>query len=125
MSTKATHQGDTPTAAVEIMIREPLADYDLLQVEAETPREVDPLLASQGFKDLLDDVRVILEREMNGSGLEVVQLTGAICRDGKLHRPGIWLVAGETAAAGKEMSAEGRARLTAAVKAVRSGLGLL
>lgn len=124
MSTKVNHDSDTPTASVEIIIRKPLEDYDLLEVEASTPRDVDPMLASQGFKDLLDDARVILEREMNGRGLEIVQLTGAICRDQNTHRPGIWLVAREKAPAQKEMSKQARASVAAAVEAVRSSLGL-
>lgn len=118
------HDSDTPTASVEIMIRNRLEDYDLAEVEAETPRDVDPMLASQGFKDLLDDARAILEREMQGCGLEIVQLTGAICRDGNVHRPGIWLVVRERNAGQKEMSAEARAHVAAAVEAVRSSVGL-
>lgn len=125
MNTKATHDSNTPTASVEIMIKKPLEDYDLFEVEAQTPRDVDPMLASQGFKDLLDDARAILEREMNGHGLEIVQLTGAICRDAKVHRPGIWLVVREQNAANKEMSGEARVRVTAAVEMVRSSLRLL
>lgn len=124
MSVRATHDSNTPTASVEIVIRKPLQDYDLLEVEAETPRDVDPMLASQGFKDLLDDARAILEREISGRELEIVQLTGAICRDEKVHRPGIWLVVRETDTARKEMSAEGRRNVAAAVEAVESNLGL-
>lgn len=124
MSVRAIHDSSTPTASVEIVIRKPLQDYDLLEVEAETPRDVDPMLASQGFKDLLDDARAILEREISGRELEIVQLTGAICRDEKVHRPGIWLVVRETDTARKEMSAEGRRNVAAAVEAVESNLGL-
>lgn len=124
MSTEMTHDSNAPTVSVELMINKPLEDYDLVDVEAKTPREVDPMLASQGFKDLIDDARGILERELAGQGLEIVQLTGAICHDGKAHWPGIWLVVGEESAAGKEMSAERRARVAAAVGAVRSSLGL-
>lgn len=124
MSTKATNDSNMPTASVEIVIRKPLEDYDLLEVEAQTPRDVDPMLASQGFKDLLDDARVIFEREMSGRGLEIVQLTGAICRDEKVHRPGIWLVVREKDPAHQEMSSKGRASVAAAVEMVRSSLGL-
>jgi hypothetical protein len=123
MSTKATHDSNTPTASIEIMIRKPLEDYDLVEVAAESPRDVDPMLASQGFKDLLDDARVILERELRGRGLEIVQLTGAICRDGNEHRPGIWLVVRENTGQ-KEMSAEARTHVAEAVEAARSSLGL-
>jgi hypothetical protein len=124
MSTRVMHDSNAPTASIELMIRKPLDDYDLVEVEAETPRDVDPMLASQGFKDLIDDARGILERELSGSGLAIVQLTGAICHDSGVHRPGIWLVIEEKNAASKQMSAEARVRVDTAVQAVRSGLGI-
>ncbi|HKF52352.1 MAG TPA: hypothetical protein VKB26_08580 [Candidatus Acidoferrales bacterium] len=123
MSTKITHDSNAPTVSVELVITKPLEDYDLFEVEAETPRDVDPMLASQGFKDLIDDARTILERELADRGLEILQLTGAICHDAKVHRPGIWLVVREKSATGKEMSAEHQARVAAAAEAVCSGLG--
>jgi hypothetical protein len=82
---------------VEIMITEPLLDYDLLEVEAPIPRDVDPMLASQGFQDLLDEVRSFFSVALAGSDLEVTQLTGAICHDKHVHRPGVWLVLRERA----------------------------
>lgn len=124
MSTKITHDSDAPAVSVEFVITKPLEDYDLFEVEAETPRDVDPILASQGFKDLIDDARAILDRELAGQGLEVVQLTGAICHDAKVHRPGIWVVVREKSVAGKQMSLERQARVAAAAEAVRSTLGL-
>ncbi|HEV2421842.1 MAG TPA: hypothetical protein VGS59_09060 [Candidatus Acidoferrales bacterium] len=124
MSTKITHDSDAPAVSVELVITKPLEDYDLFEVEAETPRDVDPILASQGFKDLIDDARAILDRELAGQGLEVVQLTGAICHDAKVHRPGIWVVVREKSVAGKQMSLERQARVAAAAEAVRSTLGL-
>lgn len=124
MSTKTTRDSDAPTVSVEIMIEKALEDYDLLEVEAPTPRDVDPMLASQGFKDLLDDARAILERELAGRGFEIVQLTGAICHDESVHRPGIWLVVEEKDASGRQMSQEGQAHVAAAVESVRSNLGL-
>ena len=124
MHAKITQDANAASVSVEIMIKKPLGDFDLLEVEVGTPRDVDPMLASQGFKDLLDDVRAILEREMGGSGLEIVQLTGAICHDQNVHRPGIWLVVKETGTVRKEMSSEGRARVAAAVESLQSSLGL-
>ncbi len=95
------------------MIAEPLPDYDLLEVEATIPRDVDPMLASQGFKDLLDEARTFLDAELAGSGLEIAQLTGAICHDQNIHRPGIWLVLREHAAAKNQpMSGSARERVT-------------
>jgi hypothetical protein len=105
------------------MITRPLPDYDLDEVEAPVPRDVDPMLASQGFKDLLDEVRTILERELAGSGLEIAQLTGAICHDKNVHRPGVWVVLRERGAA-KEMSSAARERVAAVAQTIRQTLQL-
>ena len=123
MAIKIAHDADAPTASIELMITQPLPDYDLEDVEAPVPRDVDPMLASQGFKDLLDEARGILERELAGSGLEIAQLTGAICHDKGVHRPGIWLVLRERSAA-KEMSAAARQRVAAVAETIRQSLQL-
>lgn len=124
MAIKITHDANAATASVELTITEPLDDFDLTEVEAPIPRDIDPILASQGFKDLLDEVRAILEREFIGSNLEIAQLTGAICKDGAVYHPGIWLVVREVSAAGKEMSPASRARIATAAESVRSTLQL-
>ena len=123
MSVKISHDAAAPSASVELMITQPLPDYDLDEVEAAIPRDVDPMLASQGFKDLLDEVRAILSRELAGSALEVAQLTGAICRDASVHRPGIWLVLRERGASGA-MSAAARERVAAIAETLRAALQL-
>lgn len=123
MDAKITYDSSEPAASVEFMITKLLPDYDLFEVEAETPRDVDPILASQGFKDLLDDARAILERQLAEHSLQIAQLTGAICNDGHVHRPGIWLVVRESKGA-SQMSAEARAKLIAAAESVQSSLGL-
>jgi len=123
MSIKIAHDAGKPTASVELMITQPLPDYDLDEVEAPVPRDVDPMLASQGFKDLLDEARAVLDRELAGSGLETAQLTGAICRDKAIHRPGIWLVLRERGGA-KEMSPAARQRVAAVAETLRSSLQL-
>src|SRR5271168_4037151 len=123
MPVKISYDAGAPTVSVEIMLTEPLSDYDLLEVEAPIPREVDPMLASQGFKDLLDEARGILDRELAGSGLEIAQLTGAICHDKSVHRPGIWLVIRERGAS-KEMSAAARQRVAAVAETIRETLQL-
>jgi hypothetical protein len=123
MNTKISHDAGAPTASVELMITRPLPDYDLEEVEAPIPRDVDPLLASQGFKDLLDEARGILEKEMAGSSLEIAQLTGAICHDHGVHRPGIWLVLRERGGRG-EMSAPARQRVASLAEKLRVSLGL-
>ncbi len=125
MAMKITHDSGAPTASVELMITKPLPDYDLEKIEATIPREVDPILASQGFKDLLDEARSILERELAGAGLEIVQLTGAIGHDHDVHRPGIWLILREkSAVGGVAMSATARARVAAVAENLRTTLQL-
>ena len=123
MGIKISHDAAAPNASVELMITRPLPDYDLDEVEAPVPRDVDPMLASQGFKDLLDEVRTILERELAGSGLEIAQLTGAICHDKNVHRPGVWVVLRERGAA-KEMSSAARKRVAAVAQTIRQTLQL-
>jgi|SRR5579875_701992 len=124
MNAKISYDARAPVASVEFTITQLLPDYDLFEVEADTPRDVDPMLASQGFKDLLDDARAILENDLAGDGLEIAQLTGAICKDAAVHRPGIWLVVRESPSSGGEMSAPARARVAAAAEMLQSKLGL-
>jgi hypothetical protein len=123
MGIKITQDSGAPSASIELMITHSLPDYDLEEVEAPIPRDVDPMLASQGFKDLLDEVRAALDRELSGSNLEITQLTGAISRDQALYHPGIWIVLRERDAA-KEMSAEARRRVTAIADKLRSSFDL-
>jgi len=81
------------SAAIEIPLEKPLPDYDLEQVEQPTPRDVDAILVSQGFRDLVDDARGILTDLLSHSGLEISHLTGAICPgDDEVYRPGLWIV---------------------------------
>jgi hypothetical protein len=103
-----------PSAAIEIPLERPLPDYDLEQLEQPTPRDVDGILVTQGFRDLVDDARGILTEliaappaQDHFSGqvldidlttpkphpLEITQLTGAICpTDDEIYRPGLWIV---------------------------------
>lgn len=102
---------DRPSVAVEIPLQKPLPDYDLEEVEQPTPRDIDGILVSQGFRDLVDDARGILTDLLanppplpNGSHLvdlgltgglphfEIAQLTGAICPGEDVYRPGLWIV---------------------------------
>jgi hypothetical protein len=102
---------DRPSVAIEIPLEKPLPDYDLEQVEQPTPRDIDALLVSQGFRDLVDDARGVLTELVcnplplpNHSHLidlglshvpdfEIAQLTGAICpADDEVYRPGLWIV---------------------------------
>ncbi|MGH7837453.1 MAG: hypothetical protein ACREQC_06455, partial [Candidatus Binataceae bacterium] len=119
MAIKISHDSAAPAASMELTITRPLPDYDLMEVEAPIPRDVDPMLASQGFLDLLDDVRALLGRELAGKNLEIVQLTGAICRDQEVHRPGIWLVLRERGAAQK-MAAESQQAVASIAENIRA-----
>ncbi|HEX4378772.1 MAG TPA: hypothetical protein VH022_01970 [Candidatus Acidoferrum sp.] len=109
-----------PSAALEISLDRPLLDYDLEQIDQPTPRDVDGVLVSQGFRDLIDDARGILTdliahephaaasklrsceldlSHSNEHALQLEQLTGAICPgDDEVYRPGIWIILRDTQA---------------------------
>ena len=109
MSIRITPDANQPSASIEIPLEKPLPDYDLEQIEQPTPRDIDAILVSQGFRDLVDDARGILmdllahpPRSAHGAELdftheaptmELTQLTGAICPgDDEVYRPGLWIV---------------------------------
>jgi hypothetical protein len=111
MSIRIAADKDQPSVAIEIPLEKPLPDYDLEQIEQPTPRDIDALLVSQGFRDLVDDARgVLTELVCNPRQLpdtmhlvdlglshvpdfEIAQLTGAICpSDDEVYRPGLWIV---------------------------------
>ncbi|MEY2492031.1 MAG: hypothetical protein QOH24_982, partial [Verrucomicrobiota bacterium] len=99
MSIRIIADVNQPSATIEIPLDKPLPDYDLDQLEQPTPRDVDSILVSQGFRDLVDDARGVLmdllvhppfqaDSPENSKldfthskppALELVQLTGAIC----------------------------------------------
>jgi hypothetical protein len=103
-----------PSAAIEIPLEKPLPDYDLDDLERPTPRDIDAVLVTQGFRDLVDDARGVLTELIAASPvkqddgedilelhmappphpLEIMQLTGAICPgdDDETYRPGLWIV---------------------------------
>jgi hypothetical protein len=113
MSIRIIPDQDQPSAAIEIALEKPLPDYDLLQLDQPTPRDVDAILVSQGFRDLVVDARGVLmdllahppfqanspehaNLDFTHSAplaLELTQLTGAICPgDDEVYRPGLWIV---------------------------------
>jgi hypothetical protein len=93
MSIRLSPDQNQPSAAIEISLGRPLPDYDLEQIEQPTPRDVDIILVSQGFRDLVDDARGVLTEMLSHTGLEIAQLTGAICPgDDETYRPGLWIV---------------------------------
>src|ERR1043165_4170111 len=60
MPLKVIADEDKPSVAIEIPLEKPLPDYDLEDLEKSSPREVDAILVSQGFRDLVDDARGVL-----------------------------------------------------------------
>ncbi|HEX9224508.1 MAG TPA: hypothetical protein VF860_14360 [Candidatus Acidoferrales bacterium] len=123
MSVRILPDANAPTAAIELAITRPLPDYDIVQVGMSIPREVDGILVTQGFRDLMDDARGILEGSLRGAGLEIVQLTGAICPGGGVYRPGLWLVLREPGtAANTPISDAARARLRGIAEELRQRL---
>jgi hypothetical protein len=135
MSIRIVADQDQPSAAIEISLEQPLSDYDLLQLEQPTPRDVDAVLVSQGFRDLVDDARGVLmdllahppfkanspehaNLDFTHSAplaLELMQLTGAICPgDDEVYRPGLWIVLRDTRAKPKTtLPAATQERITA------------
>jgi hypothetical protein len=113
MSIRIIPDQDQPSVAIEMALEKPLPDYDLLQLDQPTPRDVDVILVSQGFRDLVDDARGVLmdllahppfqanspehaNLDFTHSAplaLELTQLTGAICPgEDEVYRPGLWIV---------------------------------
>ena len=60
MPIKIIPDADKPSVAIEIPLEKSLPDYDLEDLEHPTPRDVDGVLVSQGFRDLVDDARGVL-----------------------------------------------------------------
>ena len=106
---------DQPSATIEIPLERALPDYDLNQLEQPTPRDVDAILVSQGFRDLVDDARGILTELLSGTSLELAQFTGAICPgEDETYRPGLWIVLRDkNSAQGLELSSNSRTRICA------------
>jgi len=125
MSVRITPDTDTPTASVELAITLPLPDYDLDEVEKSTPRQIDEILVSQGFRDLVDDARAALVIATEGIGLSLVQFTGAICPAEGVFRPGLWIVFQESnAEQGVAMSNFARERVAQLADNLRGRFGL-
>jgi hypothetical protein len=106
---------DQPSATIEIPLERALPDYDLHQLEHPTPRDVDGVLVSQGFRDLVDDARGILTELLSGTSLELAQFTGAICPgDDETYRPGLWIVLRDkNSGQGRGLSSDSRTRISA------------
>jgi hypothetical protein len=126
MSIRVIPDEDQPSAAIEIALEKPLPDYDLFQLEQPTPRDVDAILVSQGFRDLVDDARGVLTDLLNHTGLEIAQLTGAICPgDDEVYRPGLWIVVNDPRAKPKTtLPAATQERITTAASEFAKRLSL-
>ena len=133
-----------PSVAIEIPLEKPLPDYDLEQVEQPTPRDIDALLVSQGFRDLVDDARgVLTELVANPPPLrntshfqdleltevphfEIAQLTGAICPGDELYRPGaVDRIEGHKAAAQETADRSGAGTCASDCGRVRKEAGII
>jgi hypothetical protein len=112
-----------PLASAELMIKSRPPGYELGVTEAPEARHLEPTLASQGFQHLLEEIRSILERELQGSRLEVVQLRGAAFHDVKVYRPGICFTLREGAVT-EAMSEPARERVTDIAETIRERLKL-
>jgi hypothetical protein len=125
MPGKLQSDAHAPTVAAELPLRHALADYDIEDVVKESTRDVDEILVSQGFQDLVDDARAALRTLLEGTLLELVQLTGQICKDGNRFRPGLWLVLRERGAAdGQPASAAAREQAARIAAELSQRLGL-
>jgi hypothetical protein len=144
MSLHISPDKEQPSAAIEIPLMKPLPDYDLHEMEQPTPRDIDVLLVSQGFRDLVDDARGVLTELVahppplpNSSLLvdldltqiphfEIVQLTGAICPgDDEVYRPGLWIILRDTMAPPRESLGEiALAHIHAIIETLVKRLGL-
>ena len=115
MSIRIAPDKNQPSATIEIPLEKPLPDYDLDQLEQPTPRDVDAILVSQGFRDLVDDARGVLTELLSGTTLELAQFTGAICPgDDENYRPGLWIVLRDKdSPPGRELSSDSRTRISA------------
>jgi len=115
MSLRIAPDKNQPSAAIEIPLAKPLPDYDLDQLEHPTPRDVDGILVSQGFRDLVDDARGILTELVSGTSFELAQFTGAICPgDDETYRPGLWIVLRDkNSSHGRELSSDSVTRMSA------------
>jgi len=137
MSMRIIPDENQPSAAIEIPLEKPLPHYDLEQLAQPTPRDVDAILVTQGFRDLVDDARGILTELMCAPTahrdtrnvleidtapaphpLEITQLTGAICPDEEeSYRPGLWIVLLDPAAPSKSPLPESTMRHVFAIAA--------
>ncbi|HXW56897.1 MAG TPA: hypothetical protein VEJ67_14195 [Candidatus Cybelea sp.] len=110
-----------PIASAEFMVTSRLSVSDLPDLEAPSPRELDFVLASTEFENVLGDVRAFLEGELDLGTLDVVELKGMACHDASVYRPGIRLVVRERHR-NAPMSETAREQFTALAERIREQL---
>lgn len=112
-----------PMASVEFMMQGTLPQYGLMKTGAADRAEVQPLLSSAGFKRLVEEVRSAFTPQLADGKFEVAQVSGIVCHDLDVYRPGILLILQETGREGT-IPEKGRERITAIAEAVREQLGI-
>ena len=110
-------------ASVEFMIQNALPDHGLARIDAPERSEMQPVIASQEFRGLVEAARAAFEKELAGDKFEIARVSGIVCHDVSVYRPGILLIVQEK---GREetIREKGRERITAIAEAVREKLGL-
>lgn len=110
-------------ASVEFMIRNALPNHGLTRIEAQERSEIQPVIVSQEFKDLVEAVRAAFEKELAGGKFGIARVSGIVCHDVSVYRPGILLIVQEK---GRDatINEAGREHITAAAETVRERLGI-
>ena len=112
-----------PMASVEFMVQDALPAYGLAKVEAKERASVQPTLASQEFRNFVEDVRASFEKEFADSAFEILKVSGIVCHDVSVHRPGVLLILEERGREGT-IPEVGRKRVTEIAEAIRERAGL-
>lgn len=110
-------------ASVEFMIRGAAPEHGLAAVEAQERSEIQPVLASKEFKKLVAAVRSSFDEELSGGKFEVARVSGIVCHDVNVYRPGILLMLQERGRDGT-IAEKGRERITEIAEAVREKFGM-
>lgn len=112
-----------PMASVEFTIQDALPEYEVNEPQAGERSQIEPVLHARGFRSLIEAIRSAIEEQLSGSSFEVLRISGIVCHDVDVYRPGILLLLRERD--GKETIGEqGRKRVTTAAEAVREKIGL-
>lgn len=114
---------EKPMASVEFMIRGAAPEHGSAAAEAQERSEIQPVLASEEFKKLVAAVRSSFEEGLAGGKFEVARVSGIVCHDVNVYRPGILLMLQERGREGT-IAEKGRERITEIAEAVREKLRL-